>query len=85
MQNDQGEIVDVYIPRKCSATNNILAAKDHASVQINMAEIDPQTGRMTGKQITYALCGELRRMGEADDSVNRLAMKDKMLSEVFGH
>merc|ERR1712062_177567 len=34
MQNEAGEYVDMYIPRKCSASNRIIAAKDHASIQI---------------------------------------------------
>ena len=39
MQNDEGKIVDLYIPRKCSATNRLITAKDHASVQIEIAEV----------------------------------------------
>ena len=39
MQNDQNQIVDLYIPRKCSATNRLITAKDHASVQIEIAEV----------------------------------------------
>ena len=39
MQNDQGNIVDLYIPRKCSATNRLITAKDHASVQIEIAQV----------------------------------------------
>ncbi|KAG7154970.1 40S ribosomal protein S21-like [Homarus americanus] len=38
MQNDAGEYVDLYVPRKCSASNRIIYAKDHASIQINLAE-----------------------------------------------
>ena len=34
MQNDAGEIVDLYIPRKCSSSGSIIGAKDHASVQV---------------------------------------------------
>merc|ERR1712180_214009 len=48
MQNEAGEYVDLYIPRKCSASNRIIGAGDHASVQINIAEVDEKTGRMTG-------------------------------------
>ena len=34
MQNDAWEFVDLYIPRKYfSASNRIIAAKDHASIQ----------------------------------------------------
>jgi len=36
MINDEGVNVDLYIPRKCTATNNLITAKDHASVQINI-------------------------------------------------
>jgi hypothetical protein len=41
MQNDAGEMVDMYIPRmyiprKCSATNRLIVAGDYASVQFNI-------------------------------------------------
>jgi len=39
MQNEEGKIVDLYIPRKCSATNRLIAAKDAASVQIEIADV----------------------------------------------
>jgi len=83
MQNEAGEYVDLYIPRKCSASNRILAAKDHASIQINLAEVDPDTGRMNGTSRTYAICGAIRRMGESDDCINRLAKKDNLIAKNF--
>merc|ERR1711893_334359 len=46
MQNDKGEIVDLYIPRKCSASNRLIGAKDKSSIQINFCDVDPATGRM---------------------------------------
>ncbi|XP_076462886.1 small ribosomal subunit protein eS21-like [Babylonia areolata] len=81
MQNEAGDFVDMYIPRKCSASNNIIAAKDHASIQINIAEVDETTGRMTGANKTYAICGAIRRMGESDDSLLRLAKKDGIIAK----
>ena len=39
MQNDKNEIVDLYIPRKCSATNSLIVAYDHASVQVEIADV----------------------------------------------
>ncbi len=39
MQNEEGKIVDLYIPRKCSATNRLITAKDKSSVQIDVAEV----------------------------------------------
>jgi len=83
MQNEAGEYVDLYIPRKCSASNRVIAAKDHASIQINLADVDEKTGRMTGTNKTYAICGSIRRMGESDDCINRLAMKDSLIHSNF--
>merc|ERR1712150_76015 len=82
MQNEAGEYVDLYIPRKCSASNRVIAAKDQASIQINLAD-DEKTGRMTGTNKTYAICGSIRRMGESDDCINRLAMKDLLINSNF--
>ncbi|XP_018023788.1 40S ribosomal protein S21 [Hyalella azteca] len=79
MQNEAGEYVDLYVPRKCSTSNRIIHAKDHASIQINIAEVDERTGVMTMNYTTYAICGEIRKMGESDDCISRLAIRDKIL------
>ncbi|VDI05365.1 small subunit ribosomal protein S21e [Mytilus galloprovincialis] len=79
MQNEQGEFVDMYIPRKCSASNRIISAKDHASIQINFADVR----RMTGSYTTFAICGGIRRMGESDDSLNRLGKRDGLIAKNF--
>ena len=42
LQNASGNTVDLYVPRKCSATNRLIQAKDHGSVQINIAHVDTQ-------------------------------------------
>jgi small subunit ribosomal protein S21e len=39
MYNDQGKLVDMYIPRKCAVTNKVIHAKDAASVQLNIGEV----------------------------------------------
>jgi small subunit ribosomal protein S21e len=71
-----------YVPRKCSATNRIIKAKDHASVQISIGKVD-ENGRYTGENQVYALCGFVRAMGESDDSLNRLAQRDGFLKNVW--
>ncbi|KKY29072.1 putative 40s ribosomal protein s21 [Phaeomoniella chlamydospora] len=82
MENEKGELVDLYVPRKCSATNRIIKAKDHASVQISVAKVD-ESGRSTGEVQTYALCGFIRSRAESDDSFNRLAQRDGFLKNVW--
>ncbi|KAK7682950.1 hypothetical protein QCA50_013983 [Cerrena zonata] len=82
MENDKGQLVELYVPRKCSATNRIIKAKDHASVQINIANVDEEGRAIAGSNTTYALAGHIRGRGEADDSLNRLAQQDGLLKNV---
>ncbi|KAL1855171.1 40S ribosomal protein S21 [Paecilomyces lecythidis] len=82
MENEKGEIVDLYVPRKCSATNRIIKANDHASVQISIGKVD-ENGRLTDERQVYALCGFIRARGESDDSLNRLAQRDGLLKNVW--
>ncbi|MCL7041500.1 hypothetical protein MKW94_021141 [Papaver nudicaule] len=77
MMNEEGQNMDLYIPRKCSATNRIITAKDHASVQLNIGHID-ESGIYTGNFSTYALSGFVRAQGDADSAVDRLWQKTKV-------
>ena len=79
MQNDKHEIVDLYIPRKCSATNSLITAFDHASVQIEIAAVD-ENGKINGKKQTLALAGFMRQRGEADACLNRLFAEMGLIS-----
>ena len=62
---------------------HMIAAKDHASIQMNICDVDETTGRMTSTFKTYAICGQIRRMGESDDCINRLAKKDGIIAKNF--
>merc|ERR1712205_126958 len=74
MHNTEGINVDLYIPRKCSATNRLIEAKDKASVQINIGHVNSD-GVYTGEWSTMALCGFIRGMGEGDGCLDRLWTK----------
>jgi small subunit ribosomal protein S21e len=76
MQNESGENVDLYVPRKCSYTNRIVKAKDHSSVQINVANIDPTTGVATGESTPYCLAGYIRFKSEGDMAFTALTQKN---------
>ncbi|THU62681.1 hypothetical protein C4D60_Mb01t07670 [Musa balbisiana] len=71
MQNEAGEMTDLYIPRKW-----LITAKDHASVQINIGHLD-ESGVYTGQFTTFALSGFIRAQGDADSSLDRLWQKKK--------
>ena len=78
--NDEGKSTDLYIPRKCSSTGRIVNNKDFASVQINIGLVD-ENGVYTGQTKTYILSGDVRKRGEGDQAINRLAIRDGLIRE----
>ena len=76
MINDEGQMVDIYIPRKCSYSNRLIEAKDHSSVQLNIAHVD-ENGVYPGQFTTMAMCGYLRSKGQADSALDNLWKKKK--------
>lgn len=76
VQLEQGDLVDLYVPRKCAATGRIIEAKDHASVQIAVADVDSNGRMIPGQSTIFPLSGFVRQLGEGDDSLNRLAQKE---------
>lgn len=85
MENDQGVVVDLYVPRKCAATNRLITSKDHASVQLAIASVDENGRMINGQNTSYALSGYVRQMGEADDSLNMLTTRDGLLKNVWSY
>eukprot|EP01080_Neovahlkampfia_damariscottae_P009561 gene9561-1764_t len=81
MQNQEGEKVELYVPRKCTETQNIISAKDHASVQLNVGLVDAN-GRYTGQFKTACFCGEIRKNGKGDGAMNRFALSTKLMKDL---
>ena len=73
MQNQDGQLVDLYVPRRCSATNRIIASKDAAAVSINVAHVNAE-GRYMGNVSAFNLCGYIRaKVRSAVDGVDGVA------------
>ena len=71
--NEEGVNVDLYIPRKCHASNTLITAYDFASVQLNVGDID-SNGVYTGTTKTLCIAGFIRSEGESDHAINRLCI-----------
>ena len=81
MQNQAGDYVDLYIPRKCEATNRLIDCKDTASVQITLntdgLNVDKKGDQ---KNFTVILSGFVRSKGNSDAALNKILYKNKILS-----
>ncbi|KAH3757639.1 40S ribosomal protein S21 [Pelomyxa schiedti] len=83
MENEEGQKVDLYIPRKCSVTHRIITAKDHGSVQINVPKVNKKGVIVPGKYTTFAVSGGVRTGGASDHSINVICTKKGFLKHVL--
>jgi small subunit ribosomal protein S21e len=59
---------------RLTSPDRLITAKDHASVQITVADVDADGKAIKGQGTVIALCGQVRSQGEADDvSLSRAA------------
>ena len=81
MQNSEGNYVDLYIPRKCEATNRLIDCKDTASVQItlNTDGLNVEQNK-DKKNLTVILSGFVRSKGNSDAALNKILYQKKVLS-----
>ena len=70
--------MDLYIPRKCHASNTLITAYDYAAVQINVGEIDAN-GVYMGQTKSLCIAGFLRHESESDHAVNRLCITNGII------
>ncbi len=81
MQNSEGNYVDLYIPRKCEATNRLIDCKDTASVQITLNTDGLNVEKDKDKKnLTVILSGFVRSKGNSDAALNKILYQKKVLS-----
>ena len=83
MQNDAGEYVDLYAPRRCFATNRLLDCKDHASVQITLSTtgLKQFEGKKNAQNnLTMIISGFVRTKGNSDAALNKFLKSKGILS-----
>ena len=70
MQNEQKEYVDLYVPKKCYATNRLINSKDYASVQVTLSDANLERTENEAP-LTVVLSGFVRSKGNADAALNK--------------
>ena len=83
MQNDKGDYVDLYIPRRCFATNKLLDSKDHASVQVTLSTVGLkqfENSKTENEKVTMVLSGFVRAKGNADAACNKFLKQKGIMS-----
>ena len=82
MQNSDGIYVDLYIPRKCHATNRLIDCKDTASVQVtlNTDGLNLENKKDNENNLTMIISGFVRTKGNSDAALNKFLYEKKVLS-----
>ena len=71
--NEDGQNVDLYIPRKCNASHRLIPAYDYGAIQIAIGDVD-ENGLYTGTSRILCISGFLRSQAESDHAINHLCI-----------
>lgn len=72
IQNVDGAHVELYVPRKCSATSKIIGPSDKTSVQIIVPRVDSDGKAIGGSEDVFAISGYLRTKGRSEWEIEKL-------------
>ncbi|RXK40058.1 30S small subunit ribosomal protein S21e [Tremella mesenterica] len=68
-----------------NSSDRLVTAKDHAAIQISVADVNAEGKAVKGSGTTIVICGRIRAQGDSDDSINRIATKDGLLKNVWSY
>ena len=71
-KNNDGTSSELYIPRKCSATSQIIGPSDKSSVQIVVPRVDSDGKVISGSEDVFAISGFLRTKGRSEWEIEKL-------------
>ena len=80
MNTEQGKMVDLYTPRKCSWTHKLLPATDRGCVQINVAALDKNGVYKSNEFDTFVFASKVRSDALADKALAKLSYKKGLIS-----
>lgn len=74
LKNTDGQVMDKYIPRKCSITSKVIGPNDYASVQLFIPDVDEQgrIRREPGTGFKLAVSGYIRNKGRSNYEIEKL-------------
>ena len=80
LRNTEGQVMDKFIPRKCSITSKVIAPNDYASVQIFVPDVDDEgrVRRDQGSGFKFAISGYLRNKGRSNYEIEKLLRSKKI-------
>uniref|UniRef100_A0A0K8RE69 Small ribosomal subunit protein eS21 n=1 Tax=Ixodes ricinus TaxID=34613 RepID=A0A0K8RE69_IXORI len=83
MINDDGKLVDLYIPRKCSATSRLLELDYKEPTVTNyktrLLGLTDENGVYNNQNVSFALSHTMRSTGDGDEAMNRLFKEHGLL------
>uniref|UniRef100_A0A1J3D6E7 40S ribosomal protein S21 n=2 Tax=Noccaea caerulescens TaxID=107243 RepID=A0A1J3D6E7_NOCCA len=77
--NQDNKLTDIYLPRKCDYTDRIITSKDHASIQLSIADVNEDGTINLGKTSTITISGFVRSTGEGDAALQKVLRERKLV------
>ena len=77
--NDQHNLTDIYLPRKCDYTDKLITSKDRSSVQISVCDVNDDGTINLGSNKIITICGFIRGTGKGDEAIDKVLREKKLI------
>nr|BAK02400.1 predicted protein [Hordeum vulgare subsp. vulgare] len=77
--NQENKLTDIYLPRKCDYTDRLITSKDHASIQLTIAQLNEDGTVNLAKNDIITISGFVRGTGQGDMALTQLLSENKII------
>ena len=77
--NDQHQLTDIYLPRKCDYSDKLITSTDRSSIQIPFCGVNPDGTINLSDVNLINICGFIRATGQSDLAIEKVLQEKKLI------
>ena len=77
--NDQHNLTDIYLPRKCDYTDKLITSRDRSSIQLPVCGVNSDGTINLSDVNLITICGFVRGTGKSDEAITRVLEEKNLI------
>ncbi len=77
--NENHQLTDIYLPRKCDYTDRLITSTDRSSIQLPICPLNEDGTINLSEPSIITICGFVRGTGQSDVAVHSVLKERKLI------
>ncbi len=77
--NQENNLTDMYLPRKCDYTDKLITPQDKSSVQLTICDVGADGRIIHDKSNIITISGFVRYSGQSDKAIEKVMKEKRMI------